>query len=156
MAGEAIAPEVREFILRHIDSIAQLEALLLLRANANEEWDASRTAKRLYATEVEVAEALARLCEHGLLVSREGRYRFHCATPRLAAAVERLAEAHARQLIPVTALIHSKPPRIRLFANAFRFRKSNPSRHPSPRLLLPDRPACRRSPPRVPRALPRR
>lgn len=125
MADEAITEAVRDFIFRHIDSVAQLEALLLLRANPDEEWDVRRTAKRLYAAELGVAEALSGLSASGVLALREGRYRYQCKSPALAAVVEMLAEAHARQLIPITNLIHSKPRRIRLFADAFRFRKDS-------------------------------
>ena len=47
MADDAIPDGVRDFVLRHIDSVAQLEALLLLRANSNENWDVPRAAARL-------------------------------------------------------------------------------------------------------------
>jgi hypothetical protein len=37
--------------------------------------------------------------------------------------IDRLAESYAKQLIPITNLIHGKPRRIRQFADAFKFRK---------------------------------
>jgi hypothetical protein len=37
--------------------------------------------------------------------------------------IARLADVYARHLIPVTNLIHSKPRRIREFADAFKLRK---------------------------------
>lgn len=52
MAGDLIPDDVREFVIRHIESVAQLEALLLLRANPDRAWDvaawrsASRWARR--------------------------------------------------------------------------------------------------------------
>jgi hypothetical protein len=55
MTDELVPDDVRDFILRHIDSVAQLEALLLLRANPDEDWDAPKTAKRLYTTHQEIA-----------------------------------------------------------------------------------------------------
>ena len=67
MTDDVIPGDLRDFILRHIDSVAQLEALLLLRANPNEGWDIEQTAARLYVEQGEVAEALARLCADGLL-----------------------------------------------------------------------------------------
>jgi hypothetical protein len=123
MADEIIAGDLREFIGRYIDSIGQLEALLLLRAHPHEAWDGSRTAARLYASEAEVAEILGRLCADGLLSCNDAMYRFEPATPELRNMVDRLATAYARHLIPVTNMIHAKPRRIREFADAFKFRK---------------------------------
>ena len=123
MADDLIPGDLRDFILRHIDSIAQLEALLLLRAHAGEDWDAKLTAARLYAREPEVAEALARLCADGFLCCNASNYRYAPQSGEQQAMVERLAAAYARHLIPVTNMIHAKPRRIREFADAFRFRK---------------------------------
>lgn len=123
MADEIIPDELRDFILKHIDSITQLEALILLRARPDADWDAKRTAARLYASEQEIADVLARLCADGLLVCEGELYRYHCATDELATMVDRLAEAYAHHLIPVTNMIHAKPRRIRAFADAFKFRK---------------------------------
>jgi hypothetical protein len=47
MTDDVIPGDLRDFILRHIDSVAQLEALLLLRANPNEDWDVKETATRV-------------------------------------------------------------------------------------------------------------
>lgn len=105
------------------NSVAELEALLLLRGNPEVAWNVSRTAKRLYTSEPEVAELLARLSEHGLLRADEGQYRYECATAELGNVVDRLAVAYSRHLIPVTNMIHGKRRRIRQFADAFKFRK---------------------------------
>ena len=67
MAKEPIPPDVGEFIVRHINSVAQLEALLLLRTNPDKDWDAAEIAKRLYTNEREITEILTQLCEDGLL-----------------------------------------------------------------------------------------
>src|SRR5688500_10534210 len=123
MTDEAIPDDLREFILRHIDSVAQIEALLLLREHPDETWDVAKTAKRLYATEQEVVEVLARLCADGLLNCREGIYRYEGQNAGQRALVDRLAVVYARHLVPVTNMIHAKPRRIREFADAFKFRK---------------------------------
>jgi hypothetical protein len=123
MADEIIPDDLQDFILRYIDSIGQLEALLLLRAHADQAWDVNRAAARLYAGEAETAEFLARLCADGLLCCNDGLFRYVCQSPDQQGMVDRLAEAYARHLIPVTNLVHTKPRRIREFADAFRFRK---------------------------------
>lgn len=124
MADDVIPDDVRDFILRHIDSIAQLEALLLLRANKSERWDVARIAARLYVGEDEIRDMLTQLCSNGFLSCKDDVFHYDCA-PALQPTVDRLAEVYRRHLIPVTNAIHSKPRRIREFANAFKFRKDS-------------------------------
>ena len=123
MADEIVASDIREFILANIDSIAQLEALLLLRNSPNELWDCAKAARRLYITERECHEALARLFAAGLLSRSEGSYRYTDIGAEQATMVDRVADAYARHLIRVTNIIHQKPRRIREFAEAFKFKK---------------------------------
>lgn len=123
MAGDGIPADIRDFILQYIDSIAQLEALLLLRANPGERWDLASIAKRLYTNERDVEPALARLCADRLLVFNDGIYRYGPEQEDRRLVVDRLAAIYARQLIRVTNMIHAKQRRIREFADAFRFRR---------------------------------
>ena len=123
MAEQIIPDDVRDFIIRHIDSVAQLEALLLLHGNPSETWSIASMAKRLYTTEAEIAEPLARLVDDGLLSVSEGIYRYDCAAEGHRNIVDRLAIVYSRHLIAVTNMIHGKPRRIRQFADAFKFRK---------------------------------
>lgn len=126
MAQDVVPKEVRDFIDKHIDSVSQLEALLLLRRNPELKWDAPGTANRLYISEQEAAAVLAKLSAEGLLVAEEGgRYRFGCRTAESHELVDRLAGLYARHLIPVTKLIHSKPDRIQQFADAFKLRRES-------------------------------
>jgi hypothetical protein len=123
MKDEPIPAAIREFILRVIDSVAHLEALLLLRAHCETPWDAASTAKRLYITEPQAAEVLHHLSQENLLSVDDGRYHYHVQPPEVIALIDRLASAYSKQLIPITNLIHAKPRRIREFADAFKFRK---------------------------------
>jgi DNA-binding MarR family transcriptional regulator len=68
MADDPIPGDLREFILGHIDSIAQLEALLLLRRNPSTTWNPSCVAERLYVTEGEATDLLTRLNDDGFLI----------------------------------------------------------------------------------------
>jgi hypothetical protein len=123
MTDESIPADLREFILRYIDSVAHLEALLLLRANADTNWDTATIAQRLYTTEQQAAEVLAQLCSDGLLTCEEERYRYGKQSPENLTTIDRLADSYAKHLIPITNMIHGKPRRIRQFADAFKFRK---------------------------------
>jgi hypothetical protein len=127
MTDDPIPGDVKAFLLRYIDSIAQLEALLLLRAHAELTWSADTLAKRLYIPMQETAEILARLCTDGFLVGQGSEplvYQYHCTSREQAPMVDRVAELYTRYLIPVTHLIHAKPrTRVQAFADAFRLRK---------------------------------
>jgi hypothetical protein len=124
MADDPIPGDIRDFILRHIDSIAQLEALLLLRADSGQTWNVARVAARLYTGENEIKDVLAQLCADGLLSCKDDVFQFECS-PEAEAMVDRLAGVYRHHLIPETNLIHTKPRRIREFANAFKFRKDS-------------------------------
>jgi len=123
MADDPIPADLRDFILRHIDSVAHLEALLLLRATPETMWNPPVVAARLYVSAEQADEVLAQLCSERLLTCENGRYRYEGQAPEYLAMVDRLADSYAKHLIPITNLIHSKPRRIRQFADAFKFRK---------------------------------
>ena len=122
MSEEPLPEDVRDLILRHIDTVAQLEALLFLRERPAVRWDAGSVAKRLYAPAGEMAAALAGLCNDGFLV-REGQFYRYAPAADSQVRVDTLAKAYVRQLISITNLIHSKPRNIRAFSDAFKFRK---------------------------------
>jgi hypothetical protein len=123
MVDDLIPVDVRDFIVNYIDSIAQLEALLLLRASPGEQWTSAVVASRLYIDAPSAEEELARLCARGLITCEDNVYSYAGNNADLDTLVDRLAVLYARHLIPVTNLIHDKPSRIREFASAFRLRK---------------------------------
>jgi hypothetical protein len=121
--ADLIPEDLRDFVLRHIDSIAQLEALLLLRRNPTEAWTADVAAKRLYTTEADATNVLDQLCADGLLICADDGYRFDPQSDEQRQMIDLLAESYRRHLIPVTNLIHGKPRRLREFSDAFKIRK---------------------------------
>ena len=129
MISHPIPDDVRQFILDKIDSVAQLEALLLLRANPSDDWDAGAVAKRLYVDDSQARTALSRSLEEKLLVvstTERRRYRYQPESLQLGEMIDRVAEIYAKHLVPVTNLIHSKPrSRVQEFADAFKFRKDD-------------------------------
>lgn len=59
--------DLRQFIIDHLNSVAELEVLLLLRTTPEKEWTAAEVGKSLYAaTEVSAAQ-LANLHKCGFL-----------------------------------------------------------------------------------------
>lgn len=121
--SEPLPAELREFLENHIDSIAQLEALLLLRDTPGIVWDVQAVARRLYVGEPEALFALAHLATHSLIKHSEGRFTFDPTSQELSRGVALLAEYYRAYLIPITNLVHSKPGRIQQFADAFKLKK---------------------------------
>ncbi|MGH7796118.1 MAG: hypothetical protein ACREQ2_14700 [Candidatus Binatia bacterium] len=129
MAEQLIPDDVARFVLDKIDSVAQLEALLLLRNDREKDWSVGALAARLYIQEDQTAQLLSVLQAQGFVASKGSDPALYCyepASPELHAMLEGLAEIYAKHLVPVTNLIHSKPkPRIQEFADAFRLRKGD-------------------------------
>ena len=123
MTDDVIPADVREFIIKYIDSIAHLEALLLLRASGDWSWTVEALSARLYISEREVSEILTRLANDGFLSTQAGQYRYSCLQEDQRLMVERLAATYVTHLIPVTNIIHAKPRGVRQFADAFKLRK---------------------------------
>jgi hypothetical protein len=123
MTDTLIPSDVLEFLLAHIDSIAELEALLLLRNNAGQPWTLTAMSKRLYIDEPLCSAVLSHLEAEGLCACKEGLYRYALSGAPEDGTVDRLAHTYAQYLIPVTNVIHGKPARIQKFADAFRVRK---------------------------------
>ena len=123
MTDDAVSAEVRQFLFECIDSVAQLEALLLLRESPRQGWDISELARRLYIDEAEAAGILNGLVTCGLAVTDGGVFRYHTRDDAHQQLVDNVALTYARYLVPVTKLIHDKSLGIRKFADAFKFRK---------------------------------
>jgi hypothetical protein len=125
MADEPLLPEsVRAFILKYLDSVAQLEALLLAHSTVAQTWDVAQLARRLYISEREAEGVLQALHRRGLVTREEMAYRYGPVPDTLRADVDALAAAYPRFLIPISNLVHSKPAAsLREFADAFKLRE---------------------------------
>ena len=128
MGEDDIPPEVRAFLARHIESVLQLEVLLLLRAHADHVWTADAVSREFRIDPTWTAEQLANLAAHGILGREESAgYRYAPATAEMEGAVSATADAYATHRVTLIGLIFSKPPSpIRSFADAFRLRKDPP------------------------------
>jgi Mn-dependent DtxR family transcriptional regulator len=125
--GDPSLPEpVRELILRRIDSVAELEALLLLFNEPQRPWEVSAVARRLYIGEAQATAALRHLHSRGLARAQDDRWRFEPDEPALTDVVRALSELYTQRLVVITALIHGKTGRgIEEFARAFVLRRKD-------------------------------
>jgi hypothetical protein len=133
---DAGCPEhVRAFVDNFIDSVVQLEMLLLLFADRHRAWTAQESARELRVEAAWVEDQFAQLCARGLLRCTSGppvSYQYSPATPELDAAIADLAREYNDRRVAIIALIYSKPSAapsgaaadpLTSFADAFRLRK---------------------------------
>lgn len=115
---------VRELLVRRIDSVAELEALLLLVNEPQQRWDAQAVARRLYIGEAAAANVLRNLHQHGLAARRDEAWRFEPDSAGTRDAVQMLSTLYTQRLLTITTLIHGKTARsIDAFAQAFVLRR---------------------------------
>ena len=121
-----LAPEVRALITEHISSVAQLEALLLLR-HADRWWTAAALSMELRADRGWLTGVLTDLCARGFCEQYSDaipQFRFQPRTSELEKTITALAQDYLVYRMRVTELIYSKPSdAIRAFAQAFDLRK---------------------------------
>jgi hypothetical protein len=129
---DGLREDVRALLAERIDSIAQLEALLLLHRTGQAAWDAPRLAGEL-RLELRSAEAeLAVLASRGFLVleTKEGvaHWRYEPSSAALGRAVDGLARAYRERRVRVVEFLYSKPAveKLRVFSDAFRLREDEP------------------------------
>lgn len=125
MSKTAVPDEVRRFILTSVPSVPYLEALLLLRGEPDQGWDASKVARRLYIGEAPAQELLAALQQSGIAGrADDGGFIYAPVGDDLRALLDTVARTYAQNLVGVTDLIHSRlDKRAQQFADAFRWRK---------------------------------
>jgi hypothetical protein len=130
--AQELPSDVAQFIVEYVDSVEQLEVLLLVRATAPKDWDGPAVARELRIDSRSAGNRLAGMAARGLLVTTDeaaGRYRFDPKSPELKRVVGRLADTYDERRVSVITLIFSKPnDTIRSFADAFRIRKDEKDR----------------------------
>lgn len=123
MQESGVPAPVRRFIAGHIESVGQLEVLLLLRAAADKEWTADEVARAVVTQPASATGWLEQLRGDHLLTLTDGRYRY-APTPDDELAIDGLAESYAKYRVAVIGLIFSKPSeQVREFPEAFRLRR---------------------------------
>ncbi len=119
--------EVYRFIMQEIDSVSQLEGLLLLWHNRPTPWTVSDLAKRLYVNAEMAREILLDLTRKqliGMLPGQPETYHYESKSVEQDQLMASVDTTYRREIVRVSTMIHSKPsPAVRDFARAFRFTK---------------------------------
>ena len=124
--GDDIPPHVLRFLEESIDSVPQLETLLMMDRDPQRIWLVADVASRNYTSEQRAVETLNALQRRGL-VSSEGeppRFRFNPTKEETRVIVADLARCYQKSLSRITMLIHSRPSTsVKEFARAFDLKK---------------------------------
>lgn len=126
MTEPAIPQQVLQFIAEQIDTVPQLECLLLLHQDDSRSWLADDVAARIYISR-ETARVILQTLERRRLIAAEGDPPLYRFSPSEAASRELVAEVagtYQRHLVPIATFIHSRASAsVREFARAFDLKK---------------------------------
>jgi len=114
------------FIFDNIETVPQLEALLLIWQNSMRTWTAEELAARIYVGSTDAKNILDELRRRGLATHDPGidAYRYASDWDPTNALMRRVAETYGRNLVGVARMIHSKgSASVREFARAFQIKK---------------------------------
>ncbi|RYD72570.1 MAG: hypothetical protein EOP84_22955 [Verrucomicrobiaceae bacterium] len=134
MPEHKIAPDVRDFLRKHIRTVEQLEILLLLRQEKYREWTVPEVFAKVRSSEQSVAMRLAQFAEEGMLSASNGvpvTYRYSPRQSNLDDVIGRTGEAFQTRRVQVMETIFGGGDTdivdpIQSFADAFRFRAKPP------------------------------
>lgn len=99
--------EIVSFVVEAIDSVPELEALLLLWQHRPTAWTASDLARRLYVDPRQTRDILLDLTRKGLIAVSAGKPDSYCYKVESEARdgfMERLEETYRRQIIRISNL----------------------------------------------------
>ncbi len=128
MSVAELPADVLDLITRHLDSMTQVEVLLLLHRTKGRSWQAVAVAQEMRTVPAAAETQLASLVKVGLAAtdpSAPGTYRYEAATPALERAVENLRVIYASRPVSLVTALYSRPARaVQSFADAFRVRRT--------------------------------
>jgi len=124
MNSAQIPANVLQFIAERIDTVPQLEALLLLWEDPQHAWSEEDLAGRIYVSRQVAAQTLQALQRQDLVVAESSLYRYHPQWDPTGEVMPEVAAAYRRHLVQLATFIHSRASTaVREFARAFDLKK---------------------------------
>ncbi len=121
-----ISPRVLRFIAEKIDSVAELETLLIMSDDEQRLWSVQEIAARLYTEGSKAGRIVDSLARRELIVAEgePNRFRFSPAHSDDRKVFAEVADAYRRNLVAIATYIHSKASgSVKEFARAFDLKK---------------------------------
>ena len=116
--------DVREFIAKNIESLAQLELLLLLHGEGGRQWSAGEVAQIFGISATMSVALLSELVGRGFARSVDDKFQYDVKNVDTDQLIGKLGQTYQSRRVAVTTEIYSKPMnRLKTFAEAFRFRR---------------------------------
>ena len=118
----SVPESVLRFIELNIDTVPQLETLLMLSQEDSRDWLVEEVAARNYITEQRAVEILEVLRRRGLVSSEEAprRFRFNPTNPE----TREVGRHYQKNLSDIATSIHSRPSSpVKEFARAYDLKK---------------------------------
>jgi DNA-binding HxlR family transcriptional regulator len=129
--SEGFSPELKQFIAQHVESLAQLETLLLMRQDPQRHWDCAELSRLLYITPDMCGGLVKELEQRGIVVrvtESAAHYRYQPANADFDRLLGELAAIYQDRRVAVITQIYSRPQKkIQTFADAFRLRREGPT-----------------------------
>lgn len=122
VARKGFSATFRTFVRRYIDSVEQVEVLLILRANQARSWSVDEISAILRSSPHSIGARLSGLTALGLAGGNPNEGYRYAATGANDAAIEELEREYGERRFSVIEMIFTKPDPARSFADAFRIR----------------------------------
>ena len=127
MTSPDIPARVLQFLAERIDTVPQLEALLLLWENPQRPWSDDEVAARIYVSRAVAAQILQALQRQQLVMTEPEQathYRYNPQWDPSGEVMPEVASAYSRHLVQLATFIHSRASTaVREFARAFDLKK---------------------------------
>lgn len=118
--------DVLEFLDRFIDSIPELETLLMMSEDPQRAWTGPALAARIYVAPEKARAILEALHRRRLITEAEDGYRFAPIDEEHRARVARVADTYRSKLVAVANFVHGKASAsVMEFARAFDLKKDH-------------------------------
>jgi hypothetical protein len=117
-----LTTQVKDFVIRHITSIEQLELLLLFASRPEKSWTIRQLVDEIRSSHESVSQRVDQLQAAGFLAEEAGVFRFTPGPPEQAALVGEVARAYRGYRERLAELIYGRTRVLKNFSDAFKLR----------------------------------
>lgn len=128
MTRAGIPAAVLQFVARRIDTVPELETLLIMSADEQRSWSVADIAARTYVAPKSALQVLQGLQRRGLATADESgqHFRFSPSSDEEREVVQQTGVAYRTHLVSIATFIHQKAaPPVQEFARAFDLKKDD-------------------------------
>lgn len=129
MSDNDIPKTVRDFVFEYIDSVEQLEILLLLESDSNKSWSLAELNGLLRSNLNSVEKRISLLLSQGLIIKNEdSQFSFFLDDVDLRQTIHSLADIYKVHRYRILEMIFSPMKKSRDLAEAFRLSPAKPNK----------------------------